>query len=507
MASNLSNQSLVEIPEKQIPFGTPIPNLPHAVSCSFPTMRDVIRYEEGDACLGEILKVAYPRFVTHHRVIQWERILQLKFELEGKVVYCVCPTQAAKDMQQYLGFQNTSVIADEAYGIVAVANDEETVFRAKKYLQHTGFRISSRKAEDFLVEEGVIEGSPNQANPDAYEMLQASLTEKIGVRTKEDVFMAHSGMSAIYAAFRAIDEVQSKKGRTLWIQLGWMYVDTYEILNKFAGEDDRKIFIQDPMDLNVLEAILEERGDQVAGLISEMPTNPLVQTPDPERLLALTRKYGVALVVDPTVSSIVNVDTLPYCDVLVTSLTKYVSHEGDVMMGAVALQSESPLYEELKPHIAKFVEPPYSGDVARVAEQLDNIESIAKIVNANTVQLANFFEDHAGVKCVYWVGAPSNSDRYHKIEKDEGCTGGMITIDLVKPVAEFYDKCRIPKGPSFGMDRTLMSPFMYMAHYDIISSSTGRDQLLEYGLNPDLIRISVGTESIDQIIAAFDEAL
>mgnify|MGYP003314219678 CR=1 FL=1 len=83
----------------------------------------------------------------------------------------------------------------------------------------------------------------------------------------------------------------------------------------------------------------------------------------------------------------------------------------------------------------------------------------------------------------------------------------MITIDLVKPVAKFYDNCRIPKGPSFGMDRSLMSPFMYMAHYDIISSPTGRDELLEYGLNPDLIRISVGTEPIDQIIAAFDEAL
>lgn len=497
----------MQIPEQQIPFGKPIPDLPHAVSCSFPTMQDVIRYEEGEADLSEILKIAYPRFVTHHRVIEWEMVLQSKFKLEDKVLYCVCSTQAAKDMQRYLGFQNTSVIADEGYGIVAVNDEEDVIFKAKKFLQHTGFRISSRQAEGLLHEEGLIDVSANKPDPDAFERLQDLLTEKIGARTSEDVFLAHSGMSAVYAAFRAIQEVQSKNGRTLWIQLGWMYVDTYEILNKFAGQDDRKIFIQDPTNLDVLEAILEERGEEVAGLISEMPTNPLVQTPDPERLLELSRKYDVALVVDPTVSSIVNVDTLPYCDVLVTSLTKYVSHEGDVMMGAAALQSESPLYEELKLYLAEFLEPPCLGDVSRLAEQLDNIESIAEIVNKNTVQLAKFLEGHAGVKRVFWVAADENIERYQKIEKDAGCTGGMITIDLVKPVAKFYDNCRIPKGPSFGMDRSLMSPFMYMAHYDIISSPTGRDELLEYGLNPDLIRISVGTEPIDQIIAAFDEAL
>lgn len=498
----------MDIPSKQISFATPIPDLPHAISVSFPTLDDVIRYEERNPEAHAQLKIAYPRFVAHHRVVEWEAFLQTKFGLEEMHVHCLCSTHAAKDLQRYVGFQHVKVIADEAYAVVGVEKDEAAEIKARKFLQHTGCRISSRQAEDLLIEASVLISSEvSVPDENAFENVQDSLTEKIGARTNEDVFLANSGMGAVYAAFRAIQEIQSKKDRTYWIQLGWMYVDTYEILNKFAGDDENKIFIQDPTNLDALESILESRGFEVAGIISEMPTNPLVQTPDVERLLKLARTYGVALVVDPTVASIVNVDVLPFTDVLVTSLTKYVSHEGDVMMGAVALQADSPFYNELKTLIRKHIEPPYHRDVKRVADQLPNVESVAKTVNANTLKLAAFFEGHPGVRLTHWAYGADNAERYQKIEKDADCPGSMITIDLVKPLAEFYDVCRISKGPSFGMEITLMSPFMYMAHYDLVSQAQGREDLNAYGINPDLVRISVGTEPIEQIIAAFGEAL
>lgn len=471
-------------------------------------MEAVIRYEERDPELHQRISVAYPRFVSHHRIVEWEAYLQKKYELFDFVTYCVCSTQAAKDLQRYVGFSHVKVIADEAHAIVAVSKEEEAELMARKFLQHTGYRISSREAEDLLRKEGLIEGDGNtQPDPEAYERLQDTLTEKIGARTNEDVFLANSGMSAIYAAFRAVQEVQAKKERALWIQLGWIYVDTYEILNKFAGDDEQKIFVPDPTDLDQVEAILKDRGDRVAGIIAEVPTNPLVQIPDVERLQRLALDHEVALILDPTVSSIVNVDALPFADILVTSLTKYISHEGDVMMGAIALQPESPFYESIKELISSHVEPPYHRDVARVAEQLDRIESVAEVVNANTQQLARFFENDPRVSKVFWAYSEENADRYQTIEKEPGLPGSMITIEVKKPVAKFYDACRISKGPSFGMDITLMSPFMYMAHYDIISSDTGREELMAYGINPDLIRISVGTEPIEEIISAFDEAL
>ena len=471
-------------------------------------MSDVIRYEERDPGVHKKLRIAYPRFVAHHWILQWEQFLQTKLGLDDSVVYCVCSTQAAKQLQQYVGSRLVKVIADEDYSIVAVENNEDIEFKARKFLTHTGCRISSRQAEDLLIKQGLLSGpEPGEPRLDAYESLQNFLTEKAGARTHEDIFLSNSGMNAIYATFRAIQKVQSKKNRTLWVQLGWIYVDTYEILNKFAGDDDQKIFIPDPTNLDQLASVLEERGGQVAGIIAELPTNPLVQTPDLDRLSALSKQHGVALVVDPTVSSIVNVDVLPYSDVLVTSLTKYISHEGDVMMGVVALQSDSPFYEDLKELVSEYVEPPYHRDVFRVAQQLGNIEAITCIGNANTIKVAEFLQGHPGVQKVYWAYGDGNAERYYKIEKNRHSPGSMITIDLVNPVDEFYDRCRIRKGPSFGMDISLMSPYMYMAHYDIISKETGRDELLAYGINPDLIRISVGTEPIDQIIQAFDEAL
>ena len=267
-------------------------------------------------------------------------------------------------------------------------------------------------------------------------------------------------------------------------------VDTYEILNKFAGDGDQKILIPDPTDLNQLASFLEDRGQEVAGIIAEFPTNPLVQTPDSDRLLELSRLHDVVLMVDPTVSSILNVNTMPYCDVLVTSLTKYIAHEGDVLMGLLALNPQSPFYPELKAIVPQYVEPPYHRDVQRVAQQLPHCQAVARTVNANTGKLARYLQRHPGVKKVYWAYADTNRERYRKIERGDHSPGCMITIDLAKPLAQVYDPCRISKGPSFGMVRTLICPYMYMAHYDIVSDPAGREDLQDYGINPDLVRIS-----------------
>jgi cystathionine gamma-synthase len=71
----------------------------------------------------------------------------------------------------------------------------------------------------------------------------------------------------------------------------------------------------------------------------------------------------------------------------------------------------------------------------------------------------------------------------------------------------FYDRLRLPKGPSFGMRTTLICPFMYLAHYDLVTSAQGRAQLEANGLDPELLRLCVGTEPVEEIIGALREAL
>ena len=57
------------------------------------------------------------------------------------------------------------------------------------------------------------------------------------------------------------------------------------------------------------------------------------------------------------------------------------------------------------------------------------------------------------------------------------------------------------------MKTTLICPFMYLAHYDMVTKDEGRKELFSQGINPDLLRLSVGAEPSDSIIAALNSAL
>ena len=76
---------------------------------------------------------------------------------------------------------------------------------------------------------------------------------------------------------------------------------------------------------------------------------------------------------------------------------------------------------------------------------------------------------------------------------------------MVAPSGEGAARCM--KGPSFGTRFTLLSPFMYLAHYDLVTSPKGCDQLRQIGIDPDLIRISVGEEPYYDIESVIGEAL
>jgi cystathionine gamma-synthase len=83
----------------------------------------------------------------------------------------------------------------------------------------------------------------------------------------------------------------------------------------------------------------------------------------------------------------------------------------------------------------------------------------------------------------------------------------MITFTLRRDLETFYDRLRLPKGPSFGMTTTLICPFMYLAHYDLVTTPAGLAELAASKLDPDLLRLCLGTEPVEDIIAALSEAL
>jgi cystathionine gamma-synthase len=110
---------------------------------------------------------------------------------------------------------------------------------------------------------------------------------------------------------------------------------------------------------------------------------------------------------------------------------------------------------------------------------------------------------------VCWALAPGSRDHYLRLARGPDATGGMITFTLKKigGLPHFYDRLRLPKGPSFGMTTTLICPFMYLAHYDLVTTPAGLAELAASKLDPDLLRLCVGTEPVEEIIATLGEAL
>ena len=91
-----------------------------------------------------------------------------------------------------------------------------------------------------------------------------------------------------------------------------------------------------------IEKAIRELGDSLAAVVVECPSNPLIRVCELHRVAEAVREQGGVMVIDPTIASIYNVDVLPCADLLITSLTKYAAIEGDVMIGALALNPESP---------------------------------------------------------------------------------------------------------------------------------------------------------------------
>ena len=242
--------------------------------------------------------------------------------------------RAGHALVHWLGAGEVSSALGGTVTVVRHGDTPELATRARQFLQNTGGYLSSRAAEDALVRAGVRRASePEEIWPgDAEAEIQRVLAPLFAGTTPEDRRLAASGMTAVHAAFRVVSAVQARRGRTAWLQLGWLYLDMSQVLKKFTPDPARDYLCQrDVFDLAALESLLAQHGERMAGIIMEAPTNPLVETPDVAAVAALARRHGVRVVIDPAISSPFNVDVLPHADVVAFSLTKYAAHAGDVL--------------------------------------------------------------------------------------------------------------------------------------------------------------------------------
>jgi cystathionine gamma-synthase len=255
-------------------------------------------------------------------------------------------------------------------------------------------------------------------------------------------------------------------------------------------------------DLNVLEEYLSENGFKISAIITEIPTNPLLESVDIKRLKLLCTKYNIPLVVDTTLSTPFNLNLEDYADICVESLTKFASGNADVLMGAVILNKNSKL-SHMNVEFFKHCDKAYIKDIQRLAFEIKNYETRVKKISSNTKELVKYFKTCPYIDKIFYCLSSENELYYKEVMRDENSYTGLISITFKKSFETIYNNLNFAKGPSLGTEFTLLMPYTYLAHYEYIKSDEGLKLLEKIGLPKDILRISVGSENINDIIEEF----
>lgn len=470
-------------------LGEPLPNSPHAVSVSLPKWDDVIGYEEKEPRVINALKSGYPRFVYQPAVQKLFKSCEEKFAKEGEFCLAFPSASSAKKCIEFVGTEGTiNPYGQQGVYVVSLPNDSKE--SAKTFWQHSGFVISTRQAESLLKDE---------KHPPANEEKQKIKKHiaKLANNNENDVYLFASGMTGIYTAYQSLLDLFPGR-RT--IQLGFPYVDTIKIQEKF-GNGVHFVKYDSEEDLKTVEEII--KIEPIAALFCEFPGNPLLQSIDLEALSKLLRAHNIPLVIDDTIATWSNIDLTPYADLIATSLTKFFSGTGDVLAGSIVINNKSPFYEGLKEAFDNNYEDLlFSEDAKTLEENSRDFSNRIKKINNTTEELCDYLKDHPAIENIYYPKYIT-SDVYNRLKKPEGGYGGLFSITLKdeEKAPDFYNKLEIAKGPSLGTNFTLACPYTLMAHYNEL------DFAKKFGVSSNLVRVSVGLEDPEELIECFKRAL
>ncbi|XDG04883.1 hypothetical protein ABKA04_004498 [Annulohypoxylon sp. FPYF3050] len=314
---------------------------------------------------------------------------------------------------------------------------------------------------------------------------------------EDDIYLVPCGMNAIFTTHQALLKAREPRKS---INFGFPYVDTLKILQKFGPG---AIFYGhgSSSDLDDLESRLKN-GERFLSLFCEFPGNPLLTCPDLVRIRRLADTYDFAVVVDETVGTFVNVNVLPFADVVVSSLTKIFSGDCNVMGGSIILNPNSRYYDSIKSVMTNEFEDTYwVEDVIFMERNSRDFKSRIDRVNTNAEAICDVLNAHPLVTNVYYPKYNESRPNYEVCKLPSGGYGGLLscTLKTKAHAMAFFDALETAKGPSLGTNFTLTSPYMVLAHYQELEWAAG------YGVDPDLVRVSVGLE--DNLTSVFANAL
>ena len=237
----------------------------------------------------------------------------------------------------------------------------------------------------------------------------------------------------------------------------------------------------------------------------ETPSNPLLEIVDIRFVSDLAHKVGATVIVDNVMASPVLQKPLELgADVVMYSATKHIDGQGRVLAGAL-LGSFEYIYEKLIP-FTRHTGPPLSAFNAWVlVKSLETMDLRVTRMCENAQTIAEFLETRKEIKSVRYPGLASHPDRdvIKKQMKAGGTTIGIEFAGTQKDAFHFMDALRvIDISNNLGDSKSLVTHPASTTHRRL-----GPDVLLEMGITPSVIRLSVGLEHIDDLLKDITQAL
>ena len=317
-----------------------------------------------------------------------------------------------------------------------------------------------------------------------------------------DAISTASGMAAIYTALLAAGRVTGRPLRTI-VAPRDVYGATTVMLRDFFAPNGVQILTCDMTDLDAFDALLAAHRVDVVYL--EQLSNPLFRVVDMQAICTRAHKHGARTVVDNTIATpIVQKPLLLGADFVCHSATKYFAGHGDVSGGIVVVR-EAATAAALAHNNATLgmVLGPY--EAQQILRGIKTMSLRVERQNANATQVAAWLAAHPAVARVHYPGLPSHPDHETAKRTLGGRYGAMFAFELASSVIleRFVERLRmILMVSTLGDIYTMISIPALASHRGLTP-----DERIARGITDQLIRVSIGIEAADDIIADFAHAL
>jgi cystathionine gamma-synthase len=280
------------------------------------------------------------------------------------------------------------------------------------------------------------------------------------------------------------------------------YRRTRQFVGTFLGRLGVESTLVEPGDLDALERAIRPTTRII---VSESPTNPYLRVADIRAIAAVKAKHPkVLLFIDSTFATPVNQRPLELgADLCIHSATKYLGGHNDLLAGSVSgrlglidaiRDVRGVLGGVLDPHSAYLLGRGLKTLTLRVKQQ-----------NESALSIARWLEAQPGVQRVWYPGLASHPDHSVAREQMSGF-GGVVTFEVrggIDAGSRLVDACRLARiAPSLGGVETLIEQPALMSFYELTT-----EQRLAIGIKDELIRLAVGIEDTNELIADLDHAL